>query len=171
MAQRITARLLQSKTPGIYNDTVVPGLRFIIGSRTRTFRVSPRIGGAQHNIKVYTVTASNLKEAGEQLSGARARANKILLDASRGIDPQQAEKAAKRAALLEQRDTFGKVAENYMAERGKLLKTGVEYQRKLDKMILPTLGDIPIAKLTRGDIKEMFVAKTGLRLQWTPGFV
>ena len=80
MAQRITARLLQSKTPGVFNDSVVPGLRFIIGTRTRTFRVSPRIGDTQHNIKVCTVTASSLKEAGEQLAEARAKANQILLD-------------------------------------------------------------------------------------------
>ncbi len=59
MAQRITARLLQSKTPGVFNDSVVPGLRFIIGARTRTFRVSPRINGNQHNIKVNTVNASS----------------------------------------------------------------------------------------------------------------
>ncbi len=35
MAQRITARLLQSKTPGVFNDSIVPGLRFIIAARTR----------------------------------------------------------------------------------------------------------------------------------------
>jgi integrase len=119
MAQRITARLLQSKTQGVFNDSVVPGLRFVIGTRTRTFRVSPRIGGTQHNIKVYTVTASSLKEAGEQLAEARDKARQILLDASRGIDPQ----------------------------------------RKLDKLILPTLGDTPVADLTRADIKELFLKK------------
>jgi integrase len=159
MAQRITARLVQSKTPGVFNDSVVPGLRFIIGTRTRTFRVSPRIGGTQHNIKVYTVTASSLKEAGEQLTEAREKARQILLDASRGIDPQQAERAAKRAALLEQRNTFAQVAGNYMAEKGQHLKSGAELQRKLDKLILPTLGDIPVADLTRADIKELFLEK------------
>ncbi len=159
MAQRITARLLQSKTPGVFNDSIVPGLRFIIGTRTRTFRVSPRIGGTQHNIKVYTVTASSLREAGEQLAEARDKARQILLDASRGIDPQQAERAAKRAALLEQRNTFAQVAGNYMTEKGQHLKSGAELQRKLDKLILPTLGDIPVADLTRADIKELFLKK------------
>ncbi len=159
MAQRITARLLQSKTPGTFNDSVVPGLRFIIGTRTRTFRVSPRIGGTQHNIKVYTVTASSLKEAGEQLAEARDKARQILFDASRGIDPQQAERAARRAALLEQRNTFAQVADNYMAEKGQHLKSGGELQRKLDKLILPALGDIPVADLTRADIKELFLKK------------
>ncbi len=157
MAQRITARLLQSKTPGVFNDSVVPGLRFIIGARTRTFRVSPRINGTQHNIKVYTVTASSLEEAGKQLREARARANQILADAENGIDPEQAKRAAKREALLEQRNTFAQVAGNYMAEKGRHLKSGGEYQRKLDRMILPTLGDIPVAKLTRADIKELFL--------------
>ena len=159
MAQRITARLLQSKTPGVFNDSVVPGLRFIIGTRTRTFRVSPRINATQHNIKVYTVTASSLKEAGEQLAEARARANQILLDASRGIDPQEAERAAKREALLARRDTFRAVSAAYMAEKGRHLKSGSEYQRKLDRMILPTLGDIPVAGISRADIKDLFLKK------------
>ena len=157
MTQRITARLLQSKTPGVYNDTVVPGLRFIISTKKRTFRVSPRINGVQHNIRVCVVTASNIEEAGEQLIAARDKARAILLDAARGVDPQQAERDAKLAAARARRDTFGSVAAGYMGEFGEDLKSGRELQRKLDKMILPVLGHIPVADVRRSDIKALFL--------------
>ena len=157
MAQRITARLLQSKTQGVYNDTVVPGLRFIIAAKKRTFRVSPRINGVQHNIKVCAITASNLEEAGEQLVEARDKARDILRDAARGVDPQQAERDAKLAAARARRDTFASVAAGYMDEFGEDLKSGRELQRKLDKMINPTLGHIPVTDVRRSDIKALFL--------------
>jgi integrase len=157
MAQRITARLLQSKTPGVFNDSIVPGLRFIIAARTRTFRVSPRIGGTQRNIKVYAVTASSLKEAGEQLAEARDKARNILHNAAKGIDPQEALQAAKLEAARARRDTFASVAADYMTEHGQHLKSAHELRRKLDVDILPALGDIPVADVRRADIKALFL--------------
>ncbi len=159
MAQKITAQTLRRTAPGVINDTTVPGLRFVISARTRTFRMSPRINGVQRNLKVYTVTASDLKEAGEQLREARDAARAILRDADKGIDPVERARIEKREAMLARRDTFASVSENYMREFGRHLKSGGELQRKLDKAILPALGDIPVAEVRRADIKALFLEK------------
>ncbi len=60
---------------------------------------------------------------------------------------------------LARQDTFRGAAEAYMLEHGRHLKSGVELQRKLDRLILPVIGHIPAVDLTRGDIKDLFLRK------------
>jgi integrase len=159
MAQKITARTLLRKEPGVVNDTIVPGLRFMVAKRARTFRISPRINGGQRNIKVATITAGNLKEAGEQLTDARERARKILEDAANGIDPVERERIRKHEAQKARQDTFEAVAHLYMAEDGDTKVDARERWRKLTKEIFPALGDWPIRDIARAQIKEFLLAK------------
>jgi integrase len=159
MAQKITARTLLRTEPGVINDTIVPGLRFMVAKRSRTFRISPRINGGQRNIKVATITAGNLKEAGEQLTDARERARKILEDADKGVDPVERERIRKLAAQKARQDTFEAVARLYMAEDGDMKMDAQERWRKLTKEIFPVLGDWPIRDITRAQIKEFLLAK------------
>ncbi len=159
MAQKLTARTLLRQERGVVNDTIVPGLRFVIAKRSRSFRMSPRINGEQKNLKVYTVTAASLKEAGAQLADARKAARQILEDAAKGVDPGGRQRAEKRKALKATRTTFGSVAERYMLEEGRHKKDAKERQRKLDKEILPSLGDIPVAEIERHDVKELLLRK------------
>ena len=93
------------------------------------------------------------------LADAREKAGKLLVMAQNGIDPRTAEKIAQQEAVRARRDTFRAVSEAYMKELGQHLKTGAEIQRKLDKDILPALGDIPVADVRRADIKAFFLEK------------
>ena len=167
MASRLTAQRIQSTTPGTWNDTVIPGMRYIrTEAGKRTCRISPRCSGPegsrQLNIRVYTFTASNPQEAGEQLAEAREAARTILRDAARGVDPVEAKRAKLLADQRARRDTFTAVAAQYMEEHGQNLSTATELQRKLDKEILPVLGHIPVADVRRADVKALFLAKAAV---------
>ncbi len=152
MRQKITERTLTRKAPGEIWDEYLPGFGLRIGKTKKTFFVMTRINGKQRRITVGNAAMLSLADA-------RDKARDILRDAARGIDPQEAERVAKREALLARRDTFRAVSEAYMQELGRHLKTGPELQRKLDKDILPALGDIPVAEVRRADIKAFFLAK------------
>ncbi len=152
MRQKITERTLTRKAPGEVWDEYLPGFGLRIGKKRKTFFVMTRIDGKQRRITVGNAAILSLADA-------RDKARGIMRNAARGIDPQEAERAAKREALLARRDTFRAVSEAYMKELGQYLKAGAEIQRKLDKDVLPALGDIPVADVRRADIKALFLDK------------
>jgi integrase len=159
MASNITARTLLRRTPGTVNDPNVPGLRLVVGKRTRTFRMSPRINGIQRNLKVYTVTAADLEEAGKQLKAARDAARQIMADAANGVDPTERARTERREAQKARQNSFRAVAERYMAEDGNMTADAGERWRKLNKEIFPVFGDTPIRDLSRADVKDYLLEK------------
>lgn len=159
MTENVTARTLLRKTPGIVNDPAVLGLRWHIGKRTCTARMSPWINGKQENLKVYTVTATTLDEAGKQLKAAREAARQIKADAAAGINPAERTRTEKRKAQKSRQNTFRAVAERYMLEDGNTTADAAERWRKLNKEIFPAFGDIPIRDLTRSDVKDYLLEK------------
>ena len=150
MRQKITDRTLARKAPGEIWDEYLPGFGLRIGKAKKTFQVMTRINGKQRRIAVGDARIMTLADA-------RDKARDILRNAAKGIDPQEALQAAKLEATRARRDTFRVVSEAYMTELGRHLKTGHELQRKLDKDILPALGDIPVAEVRRADIKALFL--------------
>jgi integrase len=131
----------------------------MVGKRSRTFRMSPRINGEQKNLKVFTVTASDLEEAGRQLKAARDKARQIMIDAAKGVDPAERARNEKRVAQKARQNTFRAVAERYMAEDGNMTADAEERWRKLNKEIFPAIGDVPIRDLARADVKDYLLEK------------
>lgn len=160
MRARLTEKSIARKPPtgGTLElwDELLPGFGLRIGKTRRTYFVMARINGKQRRRKIGTVVSHSLAEAREE-------ARKFLRSAARGIDPKEEEERERReearADLLMERGTFGSVADDFMRERAKGLRSRDEMQRKLDVDIMPAWKDIPVADIRRTDVKALFMAK------------
>jgi hypothetical protein len=150
MRQRLTERTVKRKEPGEIWDELLPGFGLRIGKRRRTYFVMGRVDGTQ--VRRTVGTTIDLK-----LPQAREKAREMLANFAAGVDPVEAARRANLEAVRARRNTFASVAADYMEEHGKLLKSGDELQKKLDRDILPTLGPLPIADIRRSDIKALFL--------------
>ncbi len=137
-------------------DRLLPGFGLRIGRKRRTYFVMGRVE-KRGKIKQIRRTVGTTEQL--SLADAREKARGMIADLQRGIDPKDAEKAAQREAALARRNTFAAVAEDFMNERAKHLRTRDEYQRKLDADILPEWGALPIAEIERGDVKALIQKK------------
>ena len=165
MRQRLTDRVVRQKAPesGMVeiHDTLLPAFGIRIGQHRRTYFVTGRVPDPQPDDLKRVKQVRRTVGTTEQLSlaDAREKARGMIADLQRGIDPQDAEKAAQREAALARRNTFAAVAEDFMNERAKHLRTRDEYQRKLDADILPEWGALPIAEIERADVKALIQKK------------
>ena len=134
-------------------DTVLPGfgLRISYGGK-RAYFIMVRIDGRQRRLTVGNAALIGLAEA-------RDAAREMMRNAARGIDPKEQERVAQREAQKARQETFAVIAALYMQEHGSKRKSGVELQRKLDKDILPEIGHLPIADITRAEIKDLLLKK------------
>lgn len=131
-------------------DTVVPGLCLRIGKRRRTYSVTTRIDGRQIRRKVGTT------DTVESISDARDAARCILRNAAKGIDPEEAERAAKREAERNRARTFRVVADEFMTKPSRAgLRSRDELQRKLDRDIFLAIGDMQIDAIDRADVRNL----------------
>lgn len=158
--QRLTDRTMKQKPPASGTtelwDTDLPGFgaRISYGGR-KTFFVMTRVNGKQRRFTVGQYPLLTLAEA-------RDRARKLFRDAAKGVDPKERERIDQREAQKARQDTFAIIAKQYMQEHGSKRKSGAELQRKLDKDILPVIGHLPIAEITRADIKELLLEKAAM---------
>ena len=136
-----------------YWDTLTPGfgVRVSYGGR-KAFVVLTRIGG---KLQRFTLGAYPKKALGE----ARDAAERIIKDATKGISPKEREAEDRRKAQSDRRNTFQAVAEEFMADHAKNLRTKDEMQRMIDVDLLPQWGDKPIASITRADVKAIIREK------------
>ena len=91
---------------------------------------------------------------------ARREASDILDRVRAGIDPT-VEKRERRYARPPEADTFGAVAEDYLAKhlaKNAVATTYIEARRILQKDALPRWRDRPIASITRRDVLELIDA-------------
>jgi integrase len=91
------------------------------------------------------------------LADARLRADALRRDLSTGIDPVQALRQRKIETQSKSK-TFGHLAERYVAEyvrRETRPRTGEEYERNLNKHILPHWADRNYTTITRADVIEL----------------
>ncbi len=157
MRTKLTDRNVNRKPPAKGQlemwDTVLPGfgLRISYGGK-RAYFIMARINGKQRRLSVGNAALIGLAEA-------REKARDMMRDAARGIDPNERERIERREAHKARQDTFAAMAELYMTEHGSKRKSGGEMQRKLDVDILPEIGHLPIADITRADIKGLILKK------------
>ena len=83
----------------------------------------------------------------------------MLKDAAKGISPKDRELEERHKAQAQRRDSFGKVAAEFMDDHAKGLRTCDEMQRMLDRELLPAWSDRPIASITRAEVKALLRAK------------
>jgi integrase len=87
----------------------------------------------------------------KSLSDARDQAERLIKDAAKGISPKDREVEERQKLQSQKRNTFRSVAEVFMADHAKNLRTRGEMQRMIDADLLPEWGDKPIASITRAD--------------------
>jgi integrase len=136
-----------------YWDTLTPGfgVRVSYGGR-KAFQVFTRINGKLHRFTLGSYPKLSLSEA-------RDGAEKIIKDATKGISPAEREAEDRRKAQSDRRNTFRAVADEFMADHAKNLRTKDEMQRMINTDLLPAWGDRPIASITRADAKALIREK------------
>lgn len=152
----ITVRWLagkEAKQPGETWDSNLPGFGVRRGKKKRTFFVMTRVAGRQRRFKVGDVALMDLPDA-------REKALAIKDGAARGLDPAEAEKAARREAARSRARTFRVVAGEYMDQPKRAgHRSRAEQQRKLNVDIFPAFGDMPINTIDRIDVKDFLRRK------------
>ncbi|MFB2538470.1 MULTISPECIES: tyrosine-type recombinase/integrase [unclassified Acinetobacter] len=89
------------------------------------------------------------------LAQARLQRDEARALLAQGIDPSEHKKALQDQADQENKNTFAKFAELWLHNRELEKKVDSETVRKLDKDILPFIGDIPISKLTLEQLQSV----------------
>jgi integrase len=134
-----------------FSNTVIPGMQLrVSASGKKVYRVKTRIDGVQVPTTIGSAAVFSLGEANKA-------AREFLRQAAEGINPvaqrrqRQAEEAAVVAALfdryLRQHASKRMCAEYY-----------AETKRAIERDVLPTLGELPIDKLTRRQIRDVIDA-------------
>ena len=136
-----------------YWDTLTPGfgVRVSYGGR-KAFGVLTRINGKLHRFTLGSYPKMSLSEARDQ-------AERVIKDASKGISSKDREVEERRKVQARRRNIFQSVAEEFMTDHAKNLRTKDEMQRILNVDVLPSWGDKPIASITRADVKALIREK------------
>jgi integrase len=155
---KLTDAFLRSlKTPATgqveYWDALTPGfgVRVSYGGR-KAFQALTRVNGKLQRFTLGSYPSMSLLQA-------RDEAEQIIKDAAKGISPKDREAEDRRRAVADKRNTFGAVADEFMADHAKNLRTKDEMQRMIDVDLLPAWGDKPIASITRADAKALLREK------------
>ncbi len=131
----------------------VPGMYLLVtpkGCASYCLRFGKLAGGKSD----YTIRRANVITPDMAKETARAKLAELTL---KGTDPVEARKATRTAAREKKVDTFGALAEAFMAarENRQLAKRTTNMRRwLLDKHILPRIGSRPVADLRRANVKE-----------------
>jgi integrase len=136
-----------------YWDALTPGfgVRVSYGGR-KAFQALTRI-----DAKLQRFTLGSYPKLG--LAEARDQAERIIKDAAKGISPKDREAEERTKSQAARRNTFASVAEEFMADHAKNLRTKDEMQRMINVDLLPVWGDKPIASITRADAKALIREK------------
>lgn len=164
MPRKLTEKMLDSLKPGdkVY-DTVVKGffVRWQKGGKSKVFGYRYRMGGKDRTATIGrhgpigTLGGLPLEADPKNwlvdgpLKSARKEATRLAGLVASGIDPAHARDQAKTAPTMKD------LADDYMARHGRFKRTGVEDKRKIDKDILPAIGTMKVAEVTRRDIEDI----------------
>jgi len=156
---KLTDKYLQSRkrVPAAgqidYWDQLTPGfgVRVSYGGR-KSFQVLTRINGKLQRFTLGAYPRLSLAEARDQ-------AERMLKDAAKGISPKDRQIQEHQKRRAGQLNSFGKVAAEFMIDHGSKLRTADEYQRTINRDLLPVWGDRPIASITRAEVKALIRAK------------
>jgi integrase len=168
-------------------DTEVPGLGIrVTGNGQRTFVLITRFPGRtdptrralgqymplneaeerrryaelpEADRKKLTLEAYLLRAYGPTtLAGAREKARQWKAMIQSGIDPQTHEERQRHAALRQQRNTFGTVAEDFIKDKLPGERKGREVERDIRREFIPAWGRRPIAEIAPHDVRAIVKA-------------
>ncbi|MGO9006624.1 MAG: tyrosine-type recombinase/integrase [Beijerinckiaceae bacterium] len=92
------------------------------------------------------------------LAKAREEARAALRDMEGGVDPKAKREAKIREAKRQAENSFGAVAERFIAEHVDGLRTGKEVTAAIRRELIPLWGPVPIAGISRSDVTKMLRA-------------
>lgn len=142
-------------------DTIVPGLGVSVTDRgTKTFIYYARYptpqGMRPAKSALGKVGALTLAEARE-----KARSWRQMIE--RGVDPREEEKRQQAAAIEKRKNTFGAVADDYIAHiKGQKQRKARQVENEIRREIRSHWEDRPITDITGTDVRDL-VKKLGLR--------
>jgi integrase len=148
MKKRLTALSVENLKPGPVRREVPDGNRLYLvlqPSGAKSWAVRYRFAGKPRKLTLGPLS----------LAAARAEAAKALLELDHGRDPGEIKKAVEAKAEESAAATVRAVAAEYMRLAGKDLRTHHERQGIINRLILPTLGNKPIAEVKRGEIVRL----------------
>jgi integrase len=93
------------------------------------------------------------------LAEARQKAGEWRKLVKRGVDPSVQEATQRRAEARQRANTFGTVADDFIAEKLPGERSREEVERTIRRVLVPLWGDRPITEITRGDIHDLIDAK------------
>lgn len=130
---------------GLVWDTKVAGFGVRCQKKARSYVLKYRIGGRQ---RWYVIGRHGAPWTPKT---ARDRAKALLGEIASGHDPAAIKEEVKSTP------TFADVAQRFMEEHASNLaeSSAKEYQRLLDKLILPVLGKTRITEITRQDVSKL----------------
>jgi integrase len=141
----LTPRLIDALKPPrkLVWDSAVPGFAVrVTDNGAKTFVLVGRFSSRNP-------TARAIGKVGAlSLEDARAKAREWIALVAKGIDPAQAQRDA-------QRDTLAAICEEYLARRGRELRSIDLIRSMLTRLVLPYLGPRPIADIRRSDIVRL----------------
>lgn len=167
MPRKLTEKVVASLKSGdkVY-DTVVKGffVRWQKGGKSKVFGFRYRMGGKDRTATIgkHGPIGTVLVEGQPVIEGdpnnwavdgllksARKEAMRLAGLVASGIDPAHARDQARIAPTMKD------LAEDYMERYGRFKRTGAEDKRKIDRDILPSIGTMKVADVTRRDIEDI----------------
>src|SRR5262249_40288600 len=149
MSKRLTALSVENAKPGTsrreISDGGHNGLHLIVQpSGHKSWPVRFRVNGIPRKLTL---------PAGLTLQEARQQAATAINEAHRGNDPTKAKKIAKQTIEIAKANTFAAVAALYLnTDKVKKLRTVSQLHYRLTRLVIPRIGDKPIADLKRSQI-------------------
>lgn len=158
MARRhISDRWLQSKNvvPGDYWDGSLPGFGVRVSETGRkTFVLATRYPGNSSSAR------RRLGRYGPMtLEAAREKARHWLRLIEKGSDPQIEAERQRLAEQKRRKNTFGAVAEDFIADKLATERKGQEVARDIRKNLMPAWGNLPITDVADDEIAALVKAK------------
>ena len=160
MPTKITAKVLAAVKPTgrdfNISDTVLPGFHVRVsraGAMSYRYRYQ-RMDGSQAAITIGNV-AELTPDAARDIARDHAEARR------RGIDPAAQREAQRAESVRRKARTFADLAARFMEAKARDVRlnnirevTLDEYRQLLDGHVLPRLGSLPFAEITRGDVRQ-----------------
>ena len=151
---KLTESFVQSRKPDgrdrLFTDSQLPGFGLrITATATKLFLVQARVAGRRRKVTLGLYPAMSVVQA-------RGLALQALADLRRGADPKTERKRRAIGGL-----TVTELAAKWLAEhvRPKLKpRTVSDYEQLLAQRILPALGSLPVAAVSRDDVNRLHVA-------------
>lgn len=135
-----------------YLDNVVPQLALrVTPNGSKTFVLRTRVQGTGRQIRITLGEHPALK-----LADARTKAGDALIKAKRGIDPNMEKRDLQRASQKQQANTVAAIGHVFIERYAKPnVKTWKEYDRILNRYVLPKWGKMPITAIRKSDVAAL----------------